>query len=207
MKIIILSARILAAARIFQAKRDTRTQIIGVHIEKDRISATNGHTLFYMPNVNPDFKQISDSYIDNGHKVLTKYKPFTINVINPIPKSAVHAALIFLDETSGYIEFSGYPLKKYRLGLLPQKAFFNVVNEPYVDIDKVINKFVNKPASEFGINSGYLSYLEKMCTELSGKDHHIVKCFPSSENQAIRYEHPCKKLDAIASVLIMPMRY
>ena len=66
MKIIILSARILAAARIFQAKNDCRTYLKGIRVEKHRITACNGAMMFFAQNVNPFFDDTNFRYIDKG---------------------------------------------------------------------------------------------------------------------------------------------
>lgn len=204
MKIIILSARILAAARLFQAKNDPRTYLKGVRVEKHRIAGCNGHTLFYMPNINPFFNETNTHYNDKGFNPTTEFEPFTINISGIIPAKAEQAALIFLDDDSGYIEYFGYT-KRRNFGKLDEKTFFNLVPGNYPDIDHVIGKFVNKPVSAFGLCPTYLSYVEKSCAILSGKNHHKIRVLTSDSYQPLRFEHESRLVTATATILIMPM--
>lgn len=201
MKKIVLSARVLAAAKVFQAVNDVRFYLNGMHVTKDEIASTNGSILFRMPhpagiqdgNISPKIRLDGVTSIDD-------IEPFIFNIIGNIPRAAWAAVLFFIDDKNGFIEYYDGAAKK-----LDKRSFFTVIDGTFPDLDKIISRHSPKTVSEIGLNPVYLSKLSKCIGEISGNRMGCRLEFSGSDG-IVYIEHNSVKLDRTCKIYLMPMR-
>lgn len=178
MKNVILPAKVLAAAQLCQAKNDVRYYLNGIYIDSKRIAATNGHYLF--------FNDYSD-FISGVHPVTVKAEkitePMIISIDSTVPKAA-HTAHLSIIEDMGIIEY------RKAGGALLKKAFFDVIDGKYPDIDKVIPYGEPVPLEKITLNQNYLALSGKVFSVFNRYAHATFNFYGEGVGVFCTQKHP-----------------
>lgn len=183
-----LPARILKAASYFQAKRDVRFYLNGIHIDPaGYIEATNGHVLIR-------FESEAATLLP---------KPLILNISGNIPTTAHHADFRFATNDAGLITFRDGIQKTIKNGTERTMIPFSVIDGKFPDTAKLLPAEPLQGVEEIGINAGYVGLIEKATKALGMSWPDGVFRFRGKTN-AIEFVLSSREYKAIA--LIMPMR-
>lgn len=151
MRNVILPAQVLAAAQLCQAKNEVRYYLNGIYIDSKSIAGTNGHILF-----RNDYADRLENYHQNHFEPGIIEKPVIINMDSAVPKAAWTASLNSIDATKGYIEY-----RKATMDICG-RAFFDVIDGKYPDIDRVMPKTDPVPVANIDLNQEYVALTGKV---------------------------------------------
>lgn len=180
-----LPAKILAAARVCQAKKDVRYYLCGVTVTPERIYGTNGHMLF-----------VADHETDIE-------EPFTINIEGSIPVKAETALISDFNPEEdgtlkGLIHFKDVHDKEI------VSRVFELIEHKEVDIDRVIPKSELEPVDCIGVSSDYIGRITKVQKALGFRFYGVRMNFRGPNDsieirftEGSEYSESCK-------VIVMP---
>lgn len=138
-----LPAKLLAAARVCQAKKDVRYYLNGVTVTPTRIYGTNGHMLF-----------VADHETDIE-------EPFSLSIEGSIPVKAETALISgFNPEEDGSLKGLIHFKDPYGKELVSR--VFELIEYKEIDIDRVIPKDSLKPVAGIGVNADYIGKVAKV---------------------------------------------
>jgi DNA polymerase-3 subunit beta len=185
-----IPAHHLKAAMIFQAKGDVRYYLNGVYLnkEKGRTEAANGYCLIAINSA-----EISD--IPNS---------MIIQISGSIPASAFYADVTMIDEKCGVIEFRDGAKNPVPKSGTRKRAFFDVIEGKYPDIDKVLPSKKLKKIEKIAFNPEYMGWAAKASKAL-GAGYTIAVAKFMGDTESIELE--IKGIDDEAKVVVMPCRY
>lgn len=192
MKNIILPAKILAAARLFCAKKDIRYYLHGIYISNDEIVATNGHALFHNKYSDKfDVEKIKDLVIlrkelapakrGRPPKMASifedKFK-YIIKLMSAPPSGAYYALLNRIDPDSAYVEYFFEDGKSAGAGIV------KIIDADYVNYQHVIGRDQTPSGStSICINPTYLEACTKAAKIITGRYWSAIKfaiCAPDN---------------------------
>lgn len=136
-----LPARILKAAHMMQSKNDFRYYLNGIHVNSERIAATDGHTIFinYSKTWSADFH---NKYPENG---------YIINIQGKIPGAAHSATFNEADDSIGIVVY------RNTAGKIISRELFSTIEGKYPDTNKIDNRDRVTSINNVSYNPLYLS--------------------------------------------------
>lgn len=184
-----LPAKLLRAAKQYQAVRDVRSYLEGTLLHPDgHIAATNGHAMFWA--------QCDEAkLLDNA---------LIMQICGAVPASAetAHIAL-HLEEKAGYMWFSdAFGISVPKSGRKTFRAF-SLIDGTYPDLERVLPKGEPVATEAIGINPEYIGKANAALKAL-GARYPTVEMQLRGINSSI--EMLLKGTDYNAKVIVMPVR-
>lgn len=180
---LVIPAKIIRAAKIFQAKKDVRYYLNGLHFDpRGYVEATNGHVAIRIEC--EQCKQLSKKMILDikGAK---------------IPAKSDELEFVSMSDKRGVVLMRDGALKD-----LDEVRSFEVIDGVFPDVDRVIPKTDLEKIDHIGINAEYLKDIAEAQKILSQKHGGITLKF-RGEMEKIEVEF--HSIDIKATVILMPM--
>ena len=192
------NANDLKALDLFSAKNDVRYWLNGIHIDRNHVTATNGHVLLRICH---------GQNLDLGPDGIVLALPkFTVKASNP------GCAISIKNIETGTPHTTGYVLSVTETATLlinAEKHDLEILDGQYPDVSKVIPEFVKKEDRSFHapFNAKYLELIGKTAKLLNPKNKNKnLACWIYGENPQNAHRVEIQNRDDI-DILIMPVRY
>lgn len=218
MKNIILPAKILAAARLFCAKKDIRYYLHGIYISNDEIVATNGHALFHNKYSDKfDVEKIKDLVVlrkelaqpKRGRpakisSLLESKFEYIIQLMSAPPLRAHYALLNRIDTNSAYAEYFSEDGHSVGAGIA------KIIDGKYVNYASVVSVDLTTYGTSILINPTYLEACCKAVKIITGRGSwpaiKFAICAPDNRLRGSMPSPIHKERYGDINFVVMPMR-
>lgn len=182
-----IDAKIIKAAKIYEAKGDVRYYLNAIYFNKSGfVAATNGHTLIKIEC--EECERLSDNVIIEigGTKIPTKAKL---------------TRFVSTSEKGGYVEFG-----VVRIGDIKELRPFYIIDGSYPDVGRVMPKGDLVDVSEICLNPKYIKQANDAQAIINGNDYTAITMRFRGGYTAIEiiFNNP---LGIKATGVVMPCKY